>query len=110
MSETSDNLPDKVPSSKRGKGGRAVLNALGSVPFAGGLFSAAAGYWGEQEEAKANEFLRNWIEMIHDEIREKEETILEIMSGLDLSRFRAAPSARLSHLSFESDGAFPAQC
>ena len=29
---------------------------------------------------------------------------------LDLSRFRAAPSARLSHLSFESDGAFPAQC
>ncbi len=25
---------------------------------------------------------------------------------LDLSRFRAAPSARLSHLSFESDGLF----
>ena len=30
--------------------------------------------------------------------------------GLDLSRFRAAPSARLSHLPFESDRAFPAQC
>jgi regulator of replication initiation timing len=29
---------------------------------------------------------------------------------LDLSRFSAAPSARLSHLWFESDGAFPAQC
>ncbi|MEP3054538.1 AlpA family phage regulatory protein [Ascidiaceihabitans sp.] len=29
---------------------------------------------------------------------------------LDLSRFRAAPSARLSHLSFEGDRAFPAQC
>jgi hypothetical protein len=29
---------------------------------------------------------------------------------LDLSRFSAAPSARLSHLAFESDGAFPAQC
>jgi len=29
---------------------------------------------------------------------------------LDLSRFSAAPSARLSHLSFKSDGAFPAQC
>ena len=29
---------------------------------------------------------------------------------VDLSRFRAAPSARLSHLSFESDRAFPAQC
>ena len=32
------------------------------------------------------------------------------VSGLDLSRFRAAPSARLSHLPFESDRAFPAQC
>jgi hypothetical protein len=29
---------------------------------------------------------------------------------LDLSRFRAAPSSRLSHFPFESDGAFPAQC
>ena len=29
---------------------------------------------------------------------------------LDLSRFSAAPSARLGHLSFESDRAFPAQC
>ncbi|NYI29953.1 hypothetical protein GGR94_003665 [Sulfitobacter geojensis] len=29
---------------------------------------------------------------------------------LDLSRFRAAPSARLSRFSFECDGAFPAQC
>ena len=28
---------------------------------------------------------------------------------LDLSRFRAAPSARLSHLPFESDGTFPSQ-
>ena len=30
--------------------------------------------------------------------------------SMDLSRFRAAPSARLSHLAFESDGAFPTQC
>lgn len=29
---------------------------------------------------------------------------------LDLSRICAAPSARLSHLSFESDRTFPAQC
>ena len=32
------------------------------------------------------------------------------LAHLDLSRFRAAPSARLSHFPFESDGAFPAQC
>ncbi len=30
--------------------------------------------------------------------------------GVDLSRFSAAPSARLSHFPFKSDGAFPAQC
>ena len=29
---------------------------------------------------------------------------------LDLSRFSAAPSARLGHLAFEGDRAFPAQC
>ena len=35
---------------------------------------------------------------------------LEERCGLDLSRFCAAPSARLSQLSFEGDGAFPSQC
>ena len=29
---------------------------------------------------------------------------------VDLSRFRAAPSALLSHFPFKSDRAFPAQC
>jgi hypothetical protein len=32
------------------------------------------------------------------------------LAQVDLSRFSAAPRARLSHLSFESDRAFPAQC
>ena len=84
MSDDEKKLPQKVPSSKRGRTGRAVLNTLGAVPFAGGLFSAAAGYWGEKEEERANEFLKNWIEMVHDEIREKERTILEIMARVDL--------------------------
>ena len=35
---------------------------------------------------------------------------IETQSGMDLSRFCAAPGARLSHLSFEGDRAFPAQC
>ena len=33
---------------------------------------------------------------------------LEAFMELDLSRFRAAPGARLSHLSLEGDRAFPA--
>ena len=34
----------------------------------------------------------------------------KLQTVVDLSRFRAAPSARLSPLAFESDGAFPTQC
>ena len=41
---------------------------------------------------------------------DKREILADAMEALDLSRFRAAPSARLSHFPFESDGAFPAQC
>ena len=35
---------------------------------------------------------------------------LNVGDPMDLSRFSSAPSARLSHLPFESDRAFPAQC
>jgi len=38
------------------------------------------------------------------------ETINYDCDALDLSRFRAAPGARLGHLAFESDRAFPTQC
>lgn len=37
-----------------------------------------------------------------------DERRLVLPRRLDLSRFRAAPDARLSHLSFEGDRAFPA--
>lgn len=99
MSEESNKLPDRIPASKRGKAGRAALNVLGAVPIAGGLFSAAAGFWGEQEEEKANEFLRNWIEMLHDEIREKEKTIIEITARLDLHDHKI--SERITSESFQ---------
>ena len=33
-----------------------------------------------------------------------------ILISLVLSRIRAAPSARLGHLTFECQGAFPSQC
>lgn len=47
---------------------------------------------------------------------EQDDTFLEALYAarqedeLDLSRFCAAPSARLGQLSFESDRAFPSQC
>jgi len=54
------------------------------------------------DRAKRDEQLKPEIERVFEQN-------LKIY-GLDLSRFRAAPSARLSHLPFESDRAFPAQC
>ncbi len=64
---------------------RAGLQIVGGlVPFAGGLFSAAAGAWSEHEQNKANRFITHWLKMLQDEIQEKEKTILEIMARLDL--------------------------
>ncbi|WP_373352911.1 hypothetical protein [Pseudoroseicyclus sp. CXY001] len=100
MGEEKKKLPDKLPASARGKVGRAALNTLGAVPFAGGLFSAAAGFWGEREEEKVNEFLRSWIEMLRDEVAEKERTILEIMARLDVHDEKI--QERITEPSFQS--------
>jgi len=35
---------------------------------------------------------------------------IETSERMDLSRYSAAPSARLGHLALEGDRAFPAQC
>ena len=82
MSEDEKNLPtdNNAPKVIRG-----ALQAIGGVvPFAGGLFSAAAGAWSENEQERVNKFFRHWIKMLEDEIREKEKTILEIMARLDI--------------------------
>lgn len=64
---------------------RAGINAVGgSIPFAGGLLSAAAGIWGEKEQERAMEMLRAWIRMLEDEMHEKQQTMLEILARLDM--------------------------
>ncbi|HEY0313832.1 MAG TPA: hypothetical protein VGC56_15240 [Allosphingosinicella sp.] len=70
---------------KLGKFGRAGLNvASGAIPFVGGLLSAAAGYWSEAEQEHANNMLRQWIQMLEDELREKGKTIAEVMARLNM--------------------------
>ena len=64
---------------------RGAIQAIGgAIPFAGGLFSSIAGAWSEHEQEKANRFFEHWIRMLEDELKEKEETIIEIMARLDL--------------------------
>jgi hypothetical protein len=73
---------------KGGKGAlaaRGVLNAVsGAIPLAGGLLSAIAGAWGEREQERVNRIFEHWVKMLAAEMREKEQTIIEIMSRLDM--------------------------
>ena len=82
MAENEKNPPEEKNTSKLVRGALQVIG--GAVPFAGGLFSAAAGTWSENEQERINKFFRHWIKMLEDEIREKEKTILEIMTRLDI--------------------------
>lgn len=81
--ETDDN---KIPESgKIAKISRGALQAVGgAVPFAGGFLSAIAGAWSEGEQDKVNKFFEHWVHMLRDELKEKEETIIEIMARLNL--------------------------
>ncbi|WP_299777785.1 hypothetical protein [uncultured Roseobacter sp.] len=85
-SENEEQSSPKTPASSRSsRVGRAALSAIGgAIPFAGGLFSAAAGYWSEQEQEKVNDFLKHWMEMLKEELEEKQRTIVEVMARLDM--------------------------
>lgn len=83
-----DDFPDGYRAGKYIRGGLQVV--AGAVPFAGGLLSAIGSAWSESEQEKANRFIKHWMQMIADEIREKEETIVEIMARLDLNDERIA--------------------
>jgi len=82
MAEDEKNLPTEGSTPKIVRGALQVIG--GAVPFAGGLLSAAAGAWSENEQERVNKFFRHWIKMLEDEIKEKERTILEIMARLDI--------------------------
>ena len=87
MSDETDNTEDnKLPEDgKAAKISRGALQVVGGVvPFAGGILSAIAGAWSENEQEKVNRFFEHWVQMLQDELKEKEETIIEIMARLDL--------------------------
>lgn len=91
----------------KGKIGRAGLNAVsGMIPFVGGILSAIASSWSEREQEHANNMLRQWIQMLEDELREKGKTIAEVIARLDmqneetLTRVESEPYQALLKKSF----------
>ncbi len=55
-------------------------------------------------------FLRSFHSRATSQVFDNGGTLNKFIGDVDLSRFCAALSARLSHLTLECDGAFPAQC
>lgn len=82
MTDDAQEPPEEGSTPKIIRGALQVIG--GAVPFAGGLFSAAAGAWSEREQEKVNNFFKQWLKMLEDELKEKQQTILEIMARLDI--------------------------
>lgn len=82
---TDSNEPQLPENNKFNAAARGALQAVGgAIPYVGGLISAAAGAWSENEQEKVNNFLKYWVQMLKDEMKEKEATMLEIMARLNL--------------------------
>ena len=75
-------LPEGSKAAKISRGALQVIG--GAVPCASGFLSAIAGAWSEGEQEKVNRFFEHWVRMLQDEIKEKGDTIIEIMARLDL--------------------------
>ena len=74
-----------MSSGNLGKAGRAGLDAAsGMIPFFGGFLAAVASAWGEREQEQVNNMLRQWLQMLEDELREKGQTIAEVIARLDM--------------------------
>ena len=69
----------------KGKAARAVLQIAGGViPYIGGVLSAGASYWSEAEQEHVNNMLKQWLQMLEDELREKGKTIAEVIARIDM--------------------------
>lgn len=102
MSKDETSNRSELPNTGKGaKFSRGALQVVGGVvPFAGGVLSAIAGAWSEGEQDRVNRFFEHWVRMLQDEIKEKEQTIIEIMARLDLQD--EAIAARVESKEFQS--------
>lgn len=75
----------RMDDSDKKKLARASLNAAsGAIPFLGGILAAIAAHWGEREQEQAHKLLEQWVQSLQDELREKGQTIAELMARLDM--------------------------
>ncbi|MGX9117891.1 hypothetical protein ACWTU6_14590 [Mesorhizobium sp. BHbsci] len=82
------------------KWSRTAMNAAGGIPFVGSFLSAAAGHWSEEEQEHATNVIRQWLQMLEDELREKGKTIAEIVARLDMKDEKV--TERIESLEYQS--------
>jgi len=99
-----DTIHDEVKppeASKLAKAGQLGLDAAsGLIPLASGMLSAAASAWSGHDQDRMNNFFTHWIQMLRDEILEKEQTIIEIAQRIDLQDQKIA--ARMDSAAYQS--------
>lgn len=102
MTSKADEFPEEGELPKVVRGGMQMVGGVVSTvaPVVGSFLSAAASAWSENEQDKVNKFFKAWIKMLEDEIKEKEQTIFEIMARLDLHDEKIA--ARIESKEFQS--------
>ena len=84
MSDNKDGRPE-LPDNSLNKWTRAGMGAVaGLIPFVGGVLSAAAGAWSESEQETVNKVFRQWLQMVEEELKEKSDTIIDIIARLDM--------------------------
>lgn len=84
MDKDDDKLPEVPKSNKKNKAIRGALSVAGATPFVGGILSAAADAWSERQQEHVNQMLDQWLQHFEQELREKGQTVLEIMARLDI--------------------------
>jgi hypothetical protein len=97
MDNTNIQLPPSRPEQGRGSAvARFGLNAAGAIPIFGSFLAALAGTWSEHDQEQYNNFFEHWLKMLHDEMGEKAQTIIEIMARIDMHDEKIAERVKSS--------------
>lgn len=83
LDEIDDDLEQALAKGKGPMIARAVLASLGSLPYAGGLFGAAAGAWSEANQERMNRIFARWLRLQREEMEEIGKTLVEVLIRLD---------------------------
>jgi hypothetical protein len=76
-------IAERLSSGKRRKFARFVVAALSSIPWIGGVFSAAASFSAEKDQEGFNELQTLWLRGHEDKINELGATLTDIFTRLD---------------------------